>query len=76
MISEVENWFTYHPPVGDQAAKYEEIRKAGKDLAFVIEVLCPVSRERSKAFSKLREAIMWANASIACNGKDHEPGPG
>lgn len=65
--SEIENRFTYHSPKGDQNQRYESLRGTAKVLAELIESYCPESREKSLAFTKLEEAIMWANASIARN---------
>jgi len=64
---EIHKRFTYHPPKGDQARRYQEIRDEAKDLAGKIGVYCPESREKSLAITKLEEAVMWANASIARN---------
>jgi hypothetical protein len=66
----VKNAFTYHPPKGDQTHRYEDIRDEGRVLAEMIMRHCPASRERTLAFDRLREAVMWANASIACNEDD------
>lgn len=63
----VENVFTYHPPKGGQQVKYESLRQKAKALAEEFHMLCPSSRERSLAITKLEEAVMWANASIARN---------
>ena len=63
----IENRFTYHAPKGDQPARYESLRAAFKDLAYMVEAACPDSRERSLALTKLEEAVMWANAAIARN---------
>lgn len=71
MDSELENRFTYHPPTPDSVPKYTEIRNSAKALAEVIYTLCPPSREKALAFTKLEEAVMWANAAIARNQK-HE----
>ena len=62
-----ENTYTYHAPHGDQAERYGMIRAKARELAELICVLCPASRERSLAFTKVEEACMWANASIARN---------
>ncbi len=59
--------FSYHPPKGDQQERYEKLRDQAKILAIKIDKYCPNSREKSLAITKLREATMWANASIACN---------
>jgi hypothetical protein len=64
---QLEKAFTYHPPKGDQAARYENIRAMAKHVAFNLTELCPPSRELSLALTKLEEAIMWANAAIARN---------
>lgn len=68
---EIANLFTYHPPHGTQVPRFEGLRAAGRDLAEQIMADCPASPERSTAILKVREAIMWANAAIACR----EPGP-
>lgn len=64
---ELQKRFTYHPPNSDQAQRCEDIRRNAYSLAGLIEALCPESREKSLAFTKLEEAVMWANASIARN---------
>ncbi len=64
---DIENTFTYHTPKDDQPARYNSIREKAKELASMISTLCPESRERSLAFTKIDEAVMWANASIARN---------
>ena len=62
---DIENNFKYHAPKEDQPIKYEQIRTQAKAVAYWIEENCPEGRERSLAFTKLEEAVMWANASIA-----------
>ena len=64
---DIEKNFTYHPPKPGQPERYGVIRKEAKELATVIDKCCPDSRERSLAFTKLEEAVMWANAAIARN---------
>lgn len=66
----INNNFTYHKPFGDQPAKYEELRNAGKALAEKVVALTPASREQSVALTKLEEVIFWANAAIARNEKE------
>ena len=63
----IDNIFTYHAPKSDQGKRYDEIRKTACSLATVLNILCPDSREKSVAITKLQEAVMWANASIAIN---------
>lgn len=64
--AEIHNWFVYHPPTEVQIAKYLVLREKGKELANTIMLNCPESADRSVAIRKVREAIMTANASIAC----------
>jgi hypothetical protein len=63
----IENNFSYHPPKGDQQARYETIRAGAKELANVIDKFCPASREKALAMTNLEQAVMWANAAIARN---------
>lgn len=60
--------FTYHPPKGDQAFRYEKLRFNGRNLADMINELVPESREKSLAMTNLEQAVMWANAGIARRG--------
>lgn len=64
---DIEKNFTYHPPKEGQPEKYVAIRKTAGDFGKLIDQLCPDSREKSLAFTRLEEAVMWANASIARN---------
>lgn len=59
--------FTYYAPKGDQPQRYATIREIAKGLAQFIDDHCPDSREKSIAFTKLEESVMWANAAIARN---------
>lgn len=60
--------FEYHSPKEGQPQKYEELRRSAKVFAGYVLKDCPESRERSLALTKIEEAVMWANASIARNG--------
>ena len=66
-IAKLEKDFTHHPPKEDQPERYEEIQGAVKGLAALIMFVCPESRERSLALTKLEECVFWSNASINCN---------
>lgn len=59
--------FKYHPPKEDQILSYNHIRNKSRDLAHLLNELCPDSRELSIAITKLEEVVMWANAAIARN---------
>lgn len=62
---EIEKNFMYHAPKPGQPETYQNIRGCAKDLATLINEVVPESREKSLAFTKLEEAVMWANAGIA-----------
>ena len=64
---DVDNIFTYHKPTEEQQVRYQAIRSNAKQTAELLLALCPESRERAVALTKLEEAIMWANASVARN---------
>lgn len=66
---QLANWFTYHSPSPDQLQQYVEIREAGLALASAIISNTPASADQTAAVRKVREAVMTANASIACDGK-------
>jgi hypothetical protein len=57
--------FTYHPPVGDQPDRYQQIRDEAAVLADTIISLTPDSREQALALTNLEQAVMWAMAAIA-----------
>jgi hypothetical protein len=65
--ADIDNRFMYHAPKEGQPEKYTAIRAKAKELAEMINVLCPVTRETSLALTSLEESIFWANASIARN---------
>jgi len=62
---EISNRFTYHPPTERQIKRYGSLRTRGKELAFLIDEICPDSPEKETALVRLDEVIMHANASIA-----------
>ena len=63
----LDNIYKYHSLKEGQNEKYEAIRAKAKELAELINISCPDSREKSVAFTQLETAIFWANASIARN---------
>ncbi|MDA1742227.1 MULTISPECIES: Acb2/Tad1 domain-containing protein [Bacillus cereus group] len=67
MKEQIKNNFSYHPPKEGQVEKFKDIRNEGLHFANLIDSNCPNSREKSLALTKLEEAVMWANASIARN---------
>jgi len=69
MKEKLDNWFTYRYPREGDAKRYEEIRKEGRKFAQIIVDNTPSSADQTAAIRKIREAVMTANAAIACGGK-------
>lgn len=65
MSLDLDNIYKYHSPKEGQQQKYENLRAKAKELATMIDELCPEGRERDVAMEKLETSVMWANASIA-----------
>ena len=66
---EIDNWFKYHPPSQDQTYAYNRIREQGRKLAYTIRDNCPPGPDTTVAIRKVRETVMAANLSIACNSQ-------
>jgi hypothetical protein len=62
---EIEHRFSHHPPRGDQADRYEHLRREVRRLAHVINEFVPESVEKDRAFAALDDVMMRANAGIA-----------
>jgi hypothetical protein len=62
---QLANRYSYHPPHGDQARRYETIRSHCLGLANLIVSLTPCSPEQARALNALDEVMMLSNASIA-----------
>lgn len=69
MERDIQNMFTYHPPKPGQPELYEALRDKARELAELIVTSCPYNAESGTAIDKVREAVMWANASIACGDR-------
>jgi hypothetical protein len=67
MNKQIENNFKYHAPKEGQPEKYNAIREKAKELAYLIDEVCPESREKSVAITNLETTVMWANAAVARN---------
>ena len=67
----IESIFTFHPPTPEQRDAYVAMREKAKELAYLIDELCPAGPSRTNAINKLRESVMWANASIATNNAQY-----
>lgn len=65
----LSNWFTYHPPTGEQQVRYQKLREGALTFAKIILECTPPSADQTVAIRKVREALMTSNASIACEGQ-------
>jgi hypothetical protein len=64
---DLDNVFSYHAPTGPaQVETYQAIREGGKTFAKLIDEYAPDGPEKTLAIRKIQEAVMWANAGIAC----------
>ena len=63
------SWFSYHTPSEEEVITYKALRDAAYRFATVIVTLTPPSADQSAAIRLVREAVMTANAAIACKGK-------
>lgn len=70
LIERLDNDFSYHPPIGTQAARYEKIRAMAHDFVLAAAVMCPESRELSIAITHVETAVFFMNAAIARNETD------
>lgn len=59
------NKFMYHAPKEGQPEKYVEIRDMGKQMAELLNNMCPESQEKTEAIKNIEQAVFWANAAIA-----------
>lgn len=69
---DLDNIFTYHAPLGDQAERYTRLREAAKEFAKLIVELTPESAEQTLAIRDVQRATMLANAAIAINEAGQE----
>lgn len=67
--AQLENYFTYHSPTAEQLPKYQAIRDAGLAFATVIVENTLPGRDQDNAVDQIRQTVMRANQSIACNGE-------
>lgn len=66
-VDDLKVRFTYHAPQGTAPDRFVAIREKALEFATIIDILCPMGREKALAVTKLEEVVMWANAAIARN---------
>lgn len=65
--------FKFHPVTERTGPIHDAVRSEVLELADTLTTLVPAGRHRSLMLTALQEAMMWANAAVAC---DTEPEPG
>ena len=64
-VKERDKRFDSYEMDEDKKIRCLQIRNVVKQLAYVIDNVCPDGREKSLAFTRLEEAVMWANKSVS-----------
>lgn len=64
MRDEIKSRFGFHRPDAEGVKNMTEIRVKIRELADLIDVLCPESREKATALTQLSFVMMAANSAI------------
>ena len=68
--ADLENRFAYHPATTPQRQDlHGAVRDACRFLADTLNSYVPEGREKALAFTKIEEAMFWANAAVARQGE-------
>lgn len=67
--TQLQHWFTYHPPDPAQLPHYIALREAAHQFALTVVRHTPPCADQTAAIRKIREAVMTANAAVACDGR-------
>lgn len=71
--NELINRFEFHPADTDsKQLAHERVRAVCRGVALHLNDMLPEGREKSLVMTKLEEAMMWANASIARNNGEEQ----
>lgn len=68
LSEKIDTWFTYHSPGTEDLVHYANLREAAKKFALVVLEHTPRCADQSAALRMIREAVMTANAAVACKG--------
>ena len=67
-FADLDHLFTYHDDA-TAVPRYVAIRSAAKHFAEVVLQNTPVCSDQTVALRTIREAVMWANAAVALQGR-------
>lgn len=73
LTTEEANRFRYHPATETTARFHDATRTLVRELAEDLTSIVPDGRHRSLMLTALQEAMMWANAGIACDTDEQQP---
>lgn len=66
-IEEIGRRLGFHPATIETVPRFEANRNLAINLADYWDKTLPPGREAALAQTALQEALMWANAAVACN---------
>ena len=64
---EINRRLGYHPATAVTIPRFDDNRARFVELATHLDETLPPGRETALALTALQEALMWANAAVACN---------
>lgn len=70
LTDEERGRFAYHPATSVTGPLHDSIRGHALGLAEAIAERVPLGRHRSLALTAAQDAMMWANAGIACDTRE------
>ncbi len=65
-LSDLNNWFTYHPPNKIDLTSYDKIRREARGFAQILLEEVPEGIELDAALLALRQVVMLAITGIDC----------
>lgn len=70
ILEKLRHIFTFQAPPDEQTKmRHAAIRKAAETFAAIVVVNTPACKEQEQSVEKIREAMFYANAAIACYPK-------
>lgn len=67
LSDEERNRFRFHPATPATGPRHDAVRKAAERFAAELAEVVPAGRHRALALTAAQEAMVWANAGIACD---------
>lgn len=67
--ADLDRRFAFHPADQDAASCHEAVRSAARQMAVAVLQVTPKGREQALALTNIEQAMMWANAAVAREGR-------